>query len=203
LRVLGIDPGSRLTGWGVVEEHGVGLRHVASGTIALGSRVAPAVRLARLHAECVRLVGQWTPGAVAVERAFVARNAQSALRLGEARGAVLAAVAMAESALHEYTPAEVKLATVGHGAADKSAIRRAVVARLGVVARLSFDAADALAVALCHLDRAPLARRIATALAHERDPRSAASAGQAVRVTRAATASDVTPPERRRRGGSY
>src|SRR5207244_1367553 len=115
LRVLGIDPGSRLTGWGVVEERGVGLRHVASGTIALGARGAPAARLARLHAECLRLVGRWAPGAVAVERAFVARNVQSALRLGEARGAVLAAVAAAGTALHEYTPAEVKLATVGHG----------------------------------------------------------------------------------------
>ena len=72
--MLGIDPGSRLTGWGVVEERGVGLRHVASGTIALGARGAPAARLARLHAECLRLVGRWAPGAVAVERAFVARN---------------------------------------------------------------------------------------------------------------------------------
>ena len=206
MRVLGIDPGSRLTGWGVVEERGLGLRHVASGTIALGSRATAAVRLARLHAECVRLMGRWTPAAVAVERAFVARNPQSALRLGEARGAVLAAVATAESALHEYTPAEVKLATVGHGAADKSAIRRAVVARLGVGPRLSFDAADALAVALCHLDRAPLARRIATALARERvpgrgrTPRSGASAGQAVRVDRNAAAPEETPAERRKCG---
>jgi len=206
LRVLGIDPGSRLTGWGVVEERGLGLRHVASGTIALGSRATVAVRLARLHAECVRLVGRWTPAAVAVERAFVARNAQSALRLGEARGAVLAAVATAESALHEYTPAEVKLATVGHGGADKSAIRRAVVARLGVGPRLSLDEADALAVALCHLDRAPLARRIATALARERvpgrgrTPRSGASAGQAVRVDRNAAAPEETPAARRKCG---
>src|SRR6184192_3930566 len=90
-----------------VEERGVGLRHVASGTIALGARGAPAARLARLHAQCLRLVGRWAPGAVAVERAFVARNVQSALRLGEARGAVLAAVAAAGAALHEYTPAEV------------------------------------------------------------------------------------------------
>jgi len=201
LRVLGIDPGSRLTGWGVVEERGLGLRHVASGTITLGSRATAAVRLARLHAECVRLVGRWMPTAVAVERAFVARNPQSALRLGEARGAVLAAVATAESALHEYTPAEVKLATAGHGGADKSAIRRAVIARLGVASHLSLDAADALAVALCHLDRAPLARRIATALAREKAARSGADAGPTLRESRDAAGSDATPPERRSRGG--
>src|SRR5207247_10443921 len=132
LGVRVIAPGSRLTGWRVVEGRGQGLRHVASGTIALGARGAPAARLARRHAECLRLVGRWAPGAVAVERAFVARNVQSALRLGEARGAVLAAVAAAGAALHEYTPAEVKLATVGHGGADTSSIRPGVATRLGV-----------------------------------------------------------------------
>jgi len=176
LRVLGIDPGSRVTGWGVVEARGPGLCHVASGTIALGSRDALAARLARLHAECLRLLGRWTPGAVAVERAFVARNVQSALRLGEARGAVLAAVAAAGTALHEYTPAEVKLATAGHGGADKSAVRRGVSMRLAVEPGLSLDAADALALALCHLDRAPLARRVAAALKAEGAVRTGAAA---------------------------
>jgi len=186
LRVLGIDPGSRVTGWGVVEERGPGLRHVASGTIALGSRAALAARLAQLHAECVRLVGRWAPGAVAVERAFVARNVQSALRLGEARGAVLAAVAAAGTALHEYTPAEVKLATVGHGGADKLSIRRGVSVRLGVGPGLPLDAADALAVALCHLDRAPLARRVAAALKAEGAARSGAARDASARSGEAA-----------------
>ena len=197
MRVLGIDPGSRVTGWGVVEERGPGLRHVASGTIALGSRAALAARLAQLHAECVRLVGRWAPGAVAVERAFVARNVQSALRLGEARGAVLAAVAAAGTALHEYTPAEVKLATVGHGGADKSSIRRGVSTRLGIGPGLSLDAADALALALCHLDRAPLLRRVAAALKADGAARSgtaadgvARSGGAAEGVARSGTAAE-------------
>jgi crossover junction endodeoxyribonuclease RuvC len=169
VRVLGIDPGSRVTGWGLVEEHDAVLSHVASGTIPLAARSSIGARLATLHAECLRLVAAWTPAAVVLERAFVARNVQSALRLGEARGAVLAAVAAAGAVLHEYAPAEVKLATVGYGRADKTAMMRGVAARLGLVARtLRPDAADALALALCHLHRAPLLRRMAGALAVER-----------------------------------
>jgi len=176
VRVLGIDPGSRLTGWGVVETFDAAFRHVASGTIVLAPSDTMAARLARLQAECLRLIAAWEPAAVVLERAFVARNVQSALRLGEARGAVLAAVAAAGTALHEYTPAEVKLATVGHGGADKSAIRRGVSSRLGVGPGLSLDAADALALALCHLDRIPLARRVAAALRAEGGARSSAAA---------------------------
>ncbi len=168
MRVLGIDPGSRLTGWGVVEEHGAGFTHLASGTIALMAEGSLGARLAALHAECMRLVATWTPAAVVLERAFVARNVQSALRLGETRGAVLAAVAAAGGTLHEYAPAAVKVATVGYGRADKGAMIRGVAARLGLVARqLRPDAADALALALCHLQRAPLMRRVAGALAAE------------------------------------
>ena len=110
MRVLGIDPGSRLTGWGVVEARGSAMRHVASGTIALDPDDGLDLRLARLHAECLRLFTSWAPAAVVLERAFVARNVQSAFRLGEARGAVLAAAGAAGTALHQYAPATVKLA---------------------------------------------------------------------------------------------
>src|SRR5262245_48793790 len=126
LRVLGIDPGSRVTGWGVVEERGTTLAHVASGTIVLTAGASLGARLAVLHAECGRLFVTWSPTAVALERSFVARNVQSAFRLGEARGAILAAVASAGGAVHEYAPAEVKLATVGHGRAEKDAVVRGV-----------------------------------------------------------------------------
>jgi crossover junction endodeoxyribonuclease RuvC len=161
VRALGIDPGSRVTGWGVVDARGVALAHVASGTIPLRATLPLAERLARLHAECLRLLAEWRPEVVVLERAFVARNVQSAFRLGEARGAVLAAVAGRGVALHEYAPAEVKLAAVGHGQADKAAVGRGVVARLGLVGQLAADAADALALALCHLQQAPLALRLA------------------------------------------
>ena len=166
--MLGIDPGSRVTGWGVVEERGTALAHVANGTIVLRARESLGERLAALHAECARLFAAWTPAVVVLERAFVARNVQSAFRLGEARGAVLAAVAGAGGAVHEYAPAEVKLATVGHGRAEKDAMIRGVATRLGLApGALRPDAADALALALCHLARAPLLRSVMTAMKRE------------------------------------
>ena len=161
MRVLGIDPGSRLTGWGVVEARAGSFHHVASGTIALAVAEPLGVRLARLHAECLRLLAEWSPAALVLERAFVARNVQSAFRLGEARGAVLAAAGAAGAALHEYAPASVKLATVGYGQADKRAIGRGVALRLRLAAPPPPDAADALALALCHLHQAPLAALVA------------------------------------------
>ena len=165
MRVLGIDPGSRRTGWGVVDACGGGFRHVASGTIVLAPAAHLGTRLARLHAECLRLIAAWEPAAVVLERAFVARNVQSAFRLGEARGAVLAAAGAAGAVLAEYAPASVKLATVGYGQADKRAMGRGVALRLGLERPPAPDAADALALALCHLHRAPLDRRVAAALA--------------------------------------
>jgi crossover junction endodeoxyribonuclease RuvC len=156
VRALGIDPGTRVTGWGVVESAGPLLRHLASGTVCLGTATTLGERLARLQAEILRLLDTWTPSVVVLERAFVARNVQSALRLGEARGAILAAVASAGVALEEYAPAAVKLATVGHGTADKESVARGVTLRLGLPRRPAADAADALALALCHLQDAPL-----------------------------------------------
>ena len=164
MRALGIDPGSRVTGWGVVESDGRTFRHVASGTIPLSPSTSLGTRLARLHSECARLVRRWSPTAVVLERAFVARNVQSALRIGETRGAVLAAVGASGTALVEYAPAEVKLAAVGHGGADKETVGRGVTVRLALVRRPPADAADALALALCHLQQAPLARVIARAV---------------------------------------
>lgn len=156
MRALGIDPGTRVTGWGVVESAGPLLRHLASGTVSLGGTATLGERLARLQAECLSLIDVWAPSVVVLERAFVSRNVQSALRLGEARGAILAAVASVGVALEEYAPASVKLATVGHGTADKESVARGVTLRLGLARRPAADAADALALALCHLQDAPL-----------------------------------------------
>jgi len=124
--------------------------------VSLGGVAALGDRLARLQAECLALIDTWSPSVVVLERAFVARNVQSALRLGEARGAVLAAVASTGVALEEYAPAAVKLAAVGHGTAGKEAVTRGVALRLGLSRRPAADAADALALALCHLQDAPL-----------------------------------------------
>lgn len=161
VRALGIDPGTRVTGWGVVEAAGTRLRHLGSGTIVLPERQSVASRLARLHAACGDLLARWTPDAVALERAFVAGNVHSALRLGEARGVVLAAIAAAGVEPVEFAPAAVKRAAVGHGRADKESVGRGVTALLGLDARPDQDAADALAVALCWLQHAPLRAALA------------------------------------------
>ena len=174
MRVLGIDPGSRVTGWGVVDGRGERMEHVGSGTIALEPSVPLGIRLARLYAECLRLVDEWSPAALVLERNFVARNVQSAFRLGEARGAVLAAAGAAGIALHEYAPATVKLAAVGHGQADKRAVGRGVALRLRLARTPVPDAADALALALCHLHQAPLAARVASAMLAQTDARKCA-----------------------------
>jgi len=121
-------------------------------------------RLARVYAACVELLAQWRPEVVVVERAFVARNVQSAFRLGETRGVVLAAAAAGGVLVAEYAPAAVKLASVGHGRADKETVGRGVVAMLRLTRRPASDASDALALALCHLQQAPLHDAVARAL---------------------------------------
>jgi len=171
VRVLGIDPGSRMTGWGVVEGLGERMTHVGSGTIVLETSVPLGIRLARLYTACLRLVDEWSPAALVLERNFVARNVQSAFRLGEARGAVLAAAGTTGIALHQYAPATVKLAAVGHGQADKRAVGRGVALRLRLTRAPAPDAADALALALCHLHQAPLVARIASAMLAQAQPR--------------------------------
>lgn len=163
MRALGIDPGTRLTGWGAVDAAGDRLRHLGSGTIVLPVRESVASRLARLHAACHDLVRRWRPDAVVLERAFVAGNVHSALRLGEARGAVLAAVAAAGIVPVEFAPAAVKRAAVGHGRADKESVGRSVTVLLGLGAPPDRDAADALALALCWLQQAPLRSALARA----------------------------------------
>ena len=163
LRALGIDPGSRVTGWGLVEPAGTGFRHVGSGTIRLRATAPVAERLGQLFDEVSALFVAYAPATIALERNFVARNVQSAFRIGEARGVVLAAAARAGIPISEHTPAEVKLAAVGYGAADKAMVVRGIMARFGLRDPLPSDAADALAVALCWLQQAPLAAAVARA----------------------------------------
>lgn len=162
-RALGIDPGSRVTGWGVVERDGTELRVVDAGVVRLAAATPVSARLGRLLAECGELVRRWRPTVLVLERAFVARNVQSALRLGEVRGVVLAAAATADLPVHEYAPTQVKLAATGDGHAAKDAVGRGVALRLGLRAAPASDAADALALALCHLQHAPFLAAMARA----------------------------------------
>jgi crossover junction endodeoxyribonuclease RuvC len=151
VRVLGIDPGTSVTGWGVVEPAGAAFRCVASGTVGLPGRLPLGERLRRIYLMVEQLCRAYAPIAVALEKAFVAHNVQSAFRLGEARGAVLIAAAEARLPVFEYAPAQVKLTVVGYGRADKRQMVRGVALRLGMPRAEQADEADALALALCHL----------------------------------------------------
>ena len=148
VRILGLDPGSRRTGFGVVECAGAQLRAVAHGSLDL-TRAAPAARLRLLFEGLRALVSEHAPVEVAVERVFVSRNADSALKLGQARGAALCAIPEGVP-LFEYAPRAIKLAVVGSGAAEKFQVAHMVCALLALRIRPAADAADALAVAVCH-----------------------------------------------------
>ncbi len=154
-RILGLDPGSRRTGFGVIDCRGADAVCVAAGCIEVKGLPVPE-RLRRIHLEIRRIVESLAPDAVAVERVFVNRNVDSALKLGQARGAALAAL-KAGMALHEYAPRAVKLAVVGTGAAEKVQVAHMVARILGLAEPPSGDAADALAVALCHAHHRRLA----------------------------------------------
>ncbi len=164
LRVLGLDPGSRTTGYGVIEYRTGQWWHVAHGCIAVPPGSAIAARLRRIFEGLTELIALHRPAEVAVERVFVNRNVDSALKLGQARGAALCAVPH-ELAVFEYAPRAVKLALVGSGAAEKPQVAHMVRTVLGLEGRLAADAADALAVALCHAHSRQLARLAAAYVA--------------------------------------
>jgi crossover junction endodeoxyribonuclease RuvC len=148
-RVLGLDPGSRRTGYGVID-CGAGIeRHVASGCInVIGSDMV--VRLQRIYAAVSALVVEHRPDMVAIERVFMHRNPDSALKLGQARGVALCAAASLGASVHEYAPRAIKLAVTGYGAAAKPQVAQMVSTLLQLSIVLPADAADALAAALCH-----------------------------------------------------
>ena len=148
LRILGLDPGSRRTGFGVIECRGSELVAVAHGCLNVAS-ATPAARLRLIFEGLKALLAEHAPGEVAVERVFVSRNADSALKLGQARGAALCAIP-ADVPVFEYAPRAVKLALVGSGAAEKFQVAQMIRTLLSLGERPAADAADALAVAVCH-----------------------------------------------------
>jgi crossover junction endodeoxyribonuclease RuvC len=157
-RILGIDPGSRLTGYGIVESDGHRSVHILNGCVRAGSGPLPE-RLGIIYGELEAIVAEYGPGELAVEAVFVARNASAALKLGHARGAAICAGVGHGLPVSEYSARLVKQALVGSGSADKVQVRHMVSRLLSVDENLQEDAADALAVALCHAHtRATLAR---------------------------------------------
>jgi crossover junction endodeoxyribonuclease RuvC len=156
VRVFGIDPGSERTGYGCVETDGRVARLVVCGAItALPDDPFPR-RLARIHRELAKLLSSCVPDCVAIEELFHAANVRSALKLGHARGVAVLAAVEAGCPVVEYTPAEIKRAVVGYGRAEKQQVQQMVKLLLGLARPPSpHDAADALAVAICHLHSMP------------------------------------------------
>jgi crossover junction endodeoxyribonuclease RuvC len=150
VRILGIDPGSLATGFGVIEASEGRLRHVVHGTLRLSRSASLGERLAALHADLVDVIETQRPDVAAVERVFVAASARAALVLGHARGVALAAVSSARVPVSEYSASEVKQAAVGNGRAEKRQVQAMVRVLLGLEHVPGPDAADALAVAICH-----------------------------------------------------
>jgi len=147
VRILGLDPGSRRTGFGVIECRGSDLLPVAHGCLNVAS-ASPAARLRLIFEGLKALLAEHGPAEVAVERVFVSRNPDSALKLGQARGAALCAIP-ADVPVFEYAPRVVKLAVVGSGAAEKFQVAQMIRTLLSLGERPAADAADALAVAVC------------------------------------------------------
>jgi crossover junction endodeoxyribonuclease RuvC len=150
VRLLGIDPGLRFTGWGVIDVDGNRLSHVGDGVIATDSEAGVPQRLRVLHDALVALFAQFRPAEAAVEETYVNRNGTATLKLGYARGVALLAPAMAGIAVHEYGAKTVKMSVVGTGGADKDQVAMMVRRLLPGAAMRRADAADALAVAICH-----------------------------------------------------
>jgi crossover junction endodeoxyribonuclease RuvC len=150
IRILGIDPGLRRTGWGVVEVDGNRLSYVACGSLATDDQAALAVRLVTIHDGLVRVVADFRPDEAAAEATFVNRDASATLKLGQARGVALLVPAKAGVPVAEYAPNLVKKTIVGAGHGDKAQIRMMIGVLLPKAAPQSEDAADALAVAVTH-----------------------------------------------------
>jgi crossover junction endodeoxyribonuclease RuvC len=149
IRILGIDPGSVVTGYGLIDSDGIRHRYCDSGSIRLPATGFPE-RLRMIFESLGEIIDRWAPTEVAVEQVFVNRYPGSALKLGQARGAAICAVVTRHLPVAEYTPREVKLAVVGTGGADKAQVQHMVKVLLSLERAPSVDAADALGVALCH-----------------------------------------------------
>ena len=173
IRILGIDPGSVRTGVGIVDADATGRAiHVHHATLALGDAEAFPARLKRILDGLGELLERFGPHEVAVERVFMAKNADSALKLGQARGAAICAAVLRELPVHEYSPMQVKQAVVGRGAAEKTQVQHMVGVLLNLKGEpLQVDAADALAIAITHAHARTLAAQVgvaATALLRRR-----------------------------------
>ncbi len=161
IRILGIDPGSQRTGIGIIDVDAAGRTHHVyhAPLVLLGAEDFPR-RLKRLLQGLAEIIETWHPDEVAIEKVFMARNPDSALKLGQARGAAMSAVVLRDLPVHEYAAREIKLAVVGRGGAEKEQVQHMVGIMLNLKGKLQADAADALAVAITHAHVSATANRI-------------------------------------------
>lgn len=152
MRILGVDPGSRLAGYGCIDKIGNRLRHVTHGTLKLSEASGTSLedRLLALYQGLSKIIAEFKPHTMVVEKVFFAKNAVSALKLGQARGAVLLTGKINSLNIVEYSATEVKLAVVGYGRADKDQVAKMVQLIVGQQKFPSADASDGLALAICH-----------------------------------------------------
>ncbi|MEJ2214235.1 MAG: crossover junction endodeoxyribonuclease RuvC [Gammaproteobacteria bacterium] len=149
LRILGIDPGSRITGYAVIEGDGVRHMHVTHGFIKTREESFPA-RLGEIFTGIACVIEEFAPDEVAIEDVFVSKNASSALKLGQARGAAICAAVQAGCSVFEYTPRAVKQSIFGNGSAEKQQVQHMVKIMLNLKEKIQMDASDALGIALTH-----------------------------------------------------
>lgn len=168
MRILGIDPGSRITGYGVIDKQGNRLSHVDNGAIITRSEQPLPQRLKLIHDGLCQVVAAYQPDAVAVEAIFLSNNALSALKLGHARGAALLVGVNNNLPVAEYSALQVKNAVVGYGRASKLQVQQMVRVLLNLPEIAQEDASDALAVAICHAHSAGLTNRLEQAIGRGR-----------------------------------
>ncbi|MCF6191054.1 MAG: crossover junction endodeoxyribonuclease RuvC [Cocleimonas sp.] len=149
MRILGIDPGSRITGIGIIESDGRHSKHVFSTCIRLGNDAFP-IRLGKIYQEIELIIREFQPQQMAIEDVFLSKNPSSALKLGQARGAAICATVMQGVPVFEYSAREIKQAVVGKGNADKSQVQHMVKLLLNLQGKIQEDTADGLAIALSH-----------------------------------------------------
>ena len=161
MRVLGIDPGTIVAGYGVVDNTDGDLKMISCGIVKSSPRLSPAVRLSRLYQGLVEVVAKYKPDEVAVEQPFVSNNVSTALAIGRAQAVAMLVAANQNIPVYEYSPAKVKYAVSSYGASSKEQIQQMVILQLNfAVIPQPTDAADALAVALCHISETHLSNLI-------------------------------------------
>ncbi len=150
VRIIGLDPGLRNTGWGVIESEGTRLIYVADGSVHSEADAPLAERLLQIHEQVLRVLKEFTPDEAAIEETFVNVDARATLKLGQARGVVMLAPAMCRIPVAEYAPNQIKKSVVGAGHAEKSQVKHMVKVLLPKAQMTSADSVDALAIAICH-----------------------------------------------------